>query len=129
LPGFHSSPLELETVSALENELSSSTAAKMDALPLRHPCQATQTRPLESVAATGSMSAPGAEEMRFTAPGRPFSMMRAQMSKLPPSFALQNTQGRPLPSTAIEGRHRSPPGGVMARVSDQEPFAYFRSRI
>src|SRR5262245_60543758 len=129
MAGFHSLPPELDTVTALENELPSCTTAKMDALPFRHPCHATQTRPLESVAATGSMSEPGAEEMRCIEPGCPFSIARAQMSKLPPSLALQNTQGRPLPSTAIDGRQRSPPGGVMVEASLHDPFAYFRRRI
>src|SRR5579859_4770487 len=101
MAGFHSLPLELETVEILEKESPSCVAAKMDALPFRQPCQATQTRPLESVAAAGSISEPGAEEIRTVAPGWPFSTTRAQTSKLPPSFELQKTQGRPLPSTAI----------------------------
>src|SRR5258708_24587956 len=109
MAGFHSLPPEADTVAVLANELPSCTAAKIDALPFRHPCHATQTRPLESVAATGSMSEPGAVEIRCVAPGCPFSMTRAQMSKLPPSLALQNTQGPPLPSTAIAAPHTSPP--------------------
>ena len=35
------------------------TAARISRLPLRKPCQATQTRPFESVAATGFTSVPG----------------------------------------------------------------------
>ena len=50
MAGFHSLPPELDTVAVFENELPSCTAAKIDALPFRHPCHATQTRPLESVA-------------------------------------------------------------------------------
>src|SRR5262249_42954449 len=66
-----------------------------------HPCHATHTRPLESVVAAGSISDPGAEEMRAVAPGLPFSTTRAQMSKLPLSLADQNTHGLPLPSMAM----------------------------
>src|SRR5260370_36199490 len=96
--GLHSLPAEADTVAVLANELPSCTAAKIDALPFRHPCHATQTRPLESVAATGSMSEPGAVEMRCVAAGCPVSMTRAQMSKFPPPLTLPNTPGRPLPS-------------------------------
>src|SRR6516225_6815147 len=129
MAGFHSLLAELEIVVAFENEFPSCTAAKMDALPFRQPCQTTQTRPLESVAATGSMSEPGAVETRAVAPGFPFSTTRVQMSKLPLSLALQNTHGRPLPSMAMAGRHRSPPGAVIAIGSLEPSPVSFRSRI
>src|SRR5437667_7845671 len=101
----------------------------MEALPLRHPCQATQTRPLESEAAAGSMSEPAAFESRTEAPGLPPSTTRAHRSKLSFSFADQNTQGRPLPSMAMAGLYRSPPGGVMAIGSLHAPPENLRSRI
>jgi len=81
----------------------------MEARPLRQPCQASHTRPFESVMVTGSISDPTSDEMRTVAPGLPFSMTRAHISKLPFRFSDQKTQGRPEPSTAIAARYRSPP--------------------
>src|SRR5882757_6588393 len=102
--GFHSLPLDLETVVGAENPFPCWLDAKMDALPSRQPCQVTQTFPLESVAAAGSTSDPGELEMRTVAPGFPFSTTRAQMSKFDSAFADQNTHGRPFPSIATVGR-------------------------
>src|SRR5437660_7302584 len=102
--GFHSLLLELATVTGVENVLPRWMEAKIDALPSRQPCQVTQTFPLESVAAAGSTSDPGALEIRTVAPGFPFSTTRAQMSKFDWAFADQNTHGRPFPSIATVGR-------------------------
>src|ERR1700682_6619885 len=96
--GFHSLPTEEATVTGAENVFPRWLEAKIDALPSRQPCQATQTFPLESVAAAGSTSAPGALEIRTGAPGFPFSTTRVQMSKFDWAFADQNTHGRPFPS-------------------------------
>src|SRR4029077_8673828 len=112
MAGFHSFPPEALTAAGDEKELRFCVAAKIDALPFRQPCQATQTRPCESVAATGSISEPASLVNRTEAPGLPLSMTRAHRSKLPFSFCDQNTQGRPVPSMAIAGRYRSPPGAV-----------------
>src|SRR5690242_20317432 len=109
MAGFHSLPALAETTAGRERLLPCCVAPKMDALPLRHPCQATQTRPLESVAATGSMFEPASLVIRMVAPGLPFSTMAAHRSKLPLSLPGQKTQGRPEPSTATAGRYRSPP--------------------
>src|SRR5437773_9268211 len=128
MAGFHSLLADLDTAAALENAFPSCVAAKIWARPLRQPCQATQTRPLESVAAAGSMSDPASLERRTAAPGFPFSTGRAHTSQFPLSFADQITQGRPLPSTATAGRYKSPPGSVMAMVSPQAPPEYLRNR-
>jgi hypothetical protein len=97
----------------------------MEAFPSRQPCQATQRRPFESVAATASISVPGEFVIRTVAPGLPFSIDRAKISKLPLSLDDQNTHGRPCPSTAIAGRHRSPPGCEIAIGSLQAPLPHF----
>ena len=129
MAGFHSLPVDLVMAVAFENAFPFCVAAKMDARPLRQPCQATHTRPFESVAAAGLTSEPDSVDNRTGAPGFPFSTGRAQRSKLPFSFADQNTHGRPLPSTAMAGRYRSPPGSVMETISPQLPPEYLRSRI
>src|SRR5262249_45315880 len=101
----------------------------MDARPLRQPCQATQTRPFESVVTAGVTSEPASLDNRTAAPGFPLSTGLAPRSELPFSVAEQHTHARPLPSTAIAGRYKSPPGSVMAMVSLQLPPEYLRSRI
>src|SRR5437870_2833725 len=128
MAGFHSLPVDLVIGAAFENAWPFCMAAKMDARPFRHPCQATHTRPFESVAAAGLTSEPASLDNRTAAPGFPFSTGLAQRSKLPFSLADQNTHGRPLPSTATAGRYRSPPGSVMAIVSPQFPPEYLCSR-
>src|SRR6185369_15975499 len=71
----------------------------------RAPCQATQTRPLESVVATGLTSVPGFSEILMGSESLPLSRDRAQISKLARSclgqflFSDQNTQATPLAST------------------------------
>src|SRR5579863_4140770 len=104
MDGFHSLAVDFVMAAGFENALPFCVAAKMDARPLRQPCHATQTRPVESVAAAGSISVPTSDEMRTTVPGLPFSAGRPQMSKFPLSFDAQKTHGLPLPSTATAGR-------------------------
>ena len=48
----------------------------MDARPCLQPCHATQTLPVESVAATGNTSEPASFEIWISPPGFPFSMER-----------------------------------------------------
>src|SRR5581483_1422461 len=83
IAGFHSFPAEFDTMAAGENVFPCCVAAKMAALPSLHPCHATHTFPLESVAAAGSISEPGAWDNWIVLPGRPPSTTRAQISKLP----------------------------------------------
>src|SRR5215471_8391138 len=98
MAGFHSLAAEELTVAGTENLVPFWVAAKMAALPFLHPCQATQTRPWESVVAAASISEPGALLILTLAPGFPFSSGRAHTSKLPLSFCDQKTQTRPEPS-------------------------------
>src|SRR5215472_6808610 len=95
IAGLHSSPVDALTTTGGENRAPFWLAAKIAALPFLQPCQATQTRPCESVAATTSMSEPGAELSRTLAPGLPLSIIRPQTSKLPLSFCDQKTHTRP----------------------------------
>src|SRR5580704_9182097 len=104
MAGFHSFAVDVLTFTGALNFAPSCVAEKIAALPLRQPCHATHARPCESVAATGSISAPGAELIRTAVPGLPFSTGRPQISKLPLSFCDQNTHTRPDPSIAIAGR-------------------------
>src|ERR1700689_5103076 len=109
MAGFHSFAEDCETAAGALNLSPVWDAAKIAATPLRHPCHATQTLPFESVAATGSMSDPGALEICTVAPGVPFLITRAKISKLARPFAArtfcdQNTHGRPCPSIAIAAR-------------------------
>src|SRR5690349_16114213 len=113
MAGFHSLPWDEEMVMGAEDTEPFCSAAKMHALPLRQPCQATHTWPLESAAAEGKTSAPAAEVIRTTAPGRPFSMGRASNSKSPFSLEDQNTHGLPVLSMAMAGRYTSPPASVI----------------
>src|SRR5450432_2007106 len=105
MAGFHSFAEDCETAAGALNLSPFCDAAKIAATPLRHPCQATQTLPFESVAATGSMSEPGALESCRVAPGALFSMIRAKISKFARPFEArtfcdQKIHGRPCPSMA-----------------------------
>src|SRR5215510_10538228 len=104
MAGFHSLAEEADTATGLENLFPCRVAAKIAALPLRHPCHATQTLPFESVVAAGSISEPGELERRSSGPGLPSSMLRAQRSKFPFWLTDQKTHARPEPSTAMAGR-------------------------
>ena len=72
----------------------------------RAPCQAIQTRPAESVVATGQMSAPGADVSFTGAETLPPVTLTADSSKFASGFAgqlvvsAQTTQVGPLPSMA-----------------------------
>src|SRR5260370_40210089 len=114
MAGFHSFAYEDDTAIAAPNELAPWRDAKIAAFPSRQPCHATQTRPLESVAAAGKMSEPGSRVIRTGDPALPAATGRAHRSKLPLSFCDQNTQTRPEPSIAVAGRYKSPPGGATA---------------
>src|SRR3954451_7765441 len=72
----------------------------------RAPCQATQTRPFASVAATAFTSLPAFSERLIGSESFPLSYERAQISKFDWScfgqllFSDQNTHALPLPCTA-----------------------------
>src|SRR5208282_2345507 len=116
IAGFHSLADEFDTCCGAENWFSFCVAEKIAALPSRHPCHATHTRPCASEAATGNTSDPEAFEIATVCPGFPFSRTRAESSYTPFLLLLsdQKTHGLPLPSTAMAGRYRSPPGALTA---------------
>src|SRR5208282_4147481 len=106
IAGFHSLADEFDTCCGAENWFSFCIAEKIAALPSRHPCHATHTRPWASEAATGNTSDPEAFEIVIVSPGFPLSITRAESSYTPFRLLLsdQKIQGLPLPSISIAGR-------------------------
>src|ERR1700681_3815409 len=101
IEGSQSLAGENETTISGENASAFWTEARTSRLLLRKPCHAIQTRPPESVAATGFRSGPAPEVTWNSPPHLLSSFTRAKRLKCPFRRADQITHVRLRPSMAI----------------------------
>jgi len=87
------------------------TAASTSRLLFRKPCHAIQTRPVESVAATGLRSAPGSDVRRISGSSTPLRLARAYRSELPLRRADQMVHTRFCRQRRWPAPRRSSPRG------------------
>src|ERR1700676_4074820 len=84
IAGSQSLAGEVETMVSGQNESPFCTDVKTSRLLFRNPSHATQTRPVNSAAATGKRSVPGALVRRISGDMLPSALaLRAYKSKLP----------------------------------------------